>query len=69
MGIVVDAVSEVYSVAQADLKPAPDFGGAINIESIFGLATLDDKMLILLDIDHLMKNGVLHELEEIEQDA
>ena len=69
MGIVVDGVSEVYSVAQADLKPAPDFGGAISTESIMGLATLDDKMLILLDIDHLMNSGVLQELEEIEQDA
>ena len=69
MGIVVDAVSEVYSVARTDLKPAPDFGGAINSESIMGLATLDDKMLILLDIDHLMHNSVSQKFEEIEQDT
>lgn len=63
MGMVVDAVSEVYSLAQADLKPAPDFGGAISTESIKGLATLDDKMLILLDVDELMNNSVLQTLE------
>lgn len=63
MGIVVDAVSEVYSVAMADLKPAPDYGGAISTESIKGLATMDEKMLILLEIDQLMNKDILHELE------
>ena len=66
MGIVVDAVSEVYSVAQATIKPAPDFGGAISTDSIKGLATLDEKMLILLDVDHLMNSGVLQALEQEE---
>ena len=63
MGIVVDAVSEVHNIAKADLKPAPDFGGACSTESIKGLATENDKMLIMLDIDHLMNNGILQVLE------
>lgn len=66
MGIVVDAVSEVHNIAKADLKPAPDFGGACNTESIKGLATQEDKMLIMLDIDHLMNDGVLQALEQVE---
>lgn len=64
MGIVVDAVSEVHNIAKADLKPAPDFGGACNTEAITGLVTREDKMLIMLDIDHLMNNGVLEEIEQ-----
>ena len=64
MGIVVDAVSEVHNIAKADLKPAPDFGGTCSTESIKGLATENDKMLIMLDIDHLMNNGILQELEK-----
>jgi len=63
MGMVVDAVSEVHNIAKADLKPAPDFGGAVSVDSIMGLVTQDNKMLILLDIDHLMNNGVLHSLD------
>ena len=63
MGIVVDAVSEVHNIAKADLKPAPDFGGACNTEAINGLVTRDDKMLIMLDIDHLMNKGVLQEID------
>ena len=54
MGIVVDAVSEVYNVASDDLKPAPDFGGAVESEVVKGLATVEEKMVILLDIDHLL---------------
>lgn len=64
MGIVVDAVSEVHNIARAALKPAPDFGGACSTESIKGLATQDNKMLIMLDIDHLMNNGILQAIEQ-----
>jgi len=63
MGIVVDAVSEVHNIAKADMKPSPDFGGACNTDSIKGLVTHDDRMLIMLDIDHVMNNGVLQALE------
>ena len=66
MGIVVDAVSEVHNIAKAELKSAPDFGGAVDTDSIQGLATIDEKMIIMLDIDHLMKNGVLQALESNE---
>lgn len=64
MGIVVDAVSEVHNIARAELKPAPDFGGACSTEFIKGLATEGDRMLIMLDIDQLMNNGVLQALEQ-----
>ncbi|RLA05677.1 MAG: chemotaxis protein CheW [Gammaproteobacteria bacterium] len=58
MSIVADAVSEVYDVADADLQPAPDFGGTINSTSVTGLATIDEKMIILLDIDDLMSADI-----------
>jgi len=63
MGIVVDAVSEVHNIAKEQLKPAPDFGGACSTEFIKGLATEGGRMLIMLDIDQLMNNGVLQALE------
>ncbi len=54
IGFVVDAVSDVYNVTDEQLKPSPDFGSAVSTEFVRGLATVDEKMLILLDIDHLM---------------
>lgn len=66
MGIVVDGVSEVHNVARDDLKPAPEFGGTLGTDSIKGLVTQDEQMLIILDIDHLMNNGVLDQLGQAE---
>ena len=59
MGIVVDAVSDVYSVQHEAIKEAPDFGGAISIDFVRGLAQVDEKMLILLEIDKLLSAGDL----------
>jgi purine-binding chemotaxis protein CheW len=54
MGVVVDAVSDVYQVAAADRQPTPDVGGAA-AAFVQGLATVADKMVILLDIDGLLE--------------
>jgi len=54
IGFVVDAVSDVYNVTEEQLKPSPDFGSGVSTEFVKGLATVDEKMLILLDIDHLI---------------
>lgn len=59
MGIVVDAVSDVYDVAENDIKPPPDFGSVISTEFVKGLATVDEKMVIVLDIDRLLNSNEL----------
>ena len=53
MGVVVDAVSDVYNVPIDDVKASPDFGTAVDTEFVTGLATIDEKMIIVLDIDHI----------------
>jgi len=57
MGIVVDAVSDVYNIKNEDMKPAPDFGSVVSIEFVSGLATIDEKMLIILDIDTMLNSN------------
>jgi purine-binding chemotaxis protein CheW len=59
LGLVVDAVSEVCNVSAADRKPAPDFGSHIKTDFVKGLATVDQRMVILLDIDRLVSEGLL----------
>ena len=54
VGLVVDAVSEVYSIQDSDLAPAPDFGSSASTEYVRALATVDNKMVILMDIEELM---------------
>ncbi len=66
MGFVVDAVSEVYNLEDEQQKPAPDFGCVVNTEFIRGLATVGDKMIILLDIDHVVDADDVAEAGETE---
>ncbi len=54
VGFVVDAVSDVYNVSGEQLKPAPDFGEHVHTEFVRALATVDEKMVIMLDIDRLL---------------
>lgn len=54
MGTVVDAVSDVYSLSEDDMRAAPDIGSSLNTEFIKGLVNVDEKMVILLNIDKLL---------------
>jgi purine-binding chemotaxis protein CheW len=54
VGIVVDGVSEVYSVTTELIKPVPELGGVVDTACVSGIATIDGKMIMLLDIDALI---------------
>jgi purine-binding chemotaxis protein CheW len=58
VGIVVDAVSEVYDVDDGDMKRPPDVCGNVDTVFVRSLATVEDKMLILLDVDRLIGNSL-----------
>jgi purine-binding chemotaxis protein CheW len=59
MGLVVDAVSDVYNVGNEELKSPPQFGNSAYTNYIKGLATVNGKMLIVLDVDRLLNSGEL----------
>ncbi len=55
VGMVVDSVSDVISLTAEQIKPAPDMG-ALNTDYVVGLGTVDERMIILVDIDRLMSS-------------
>lgn len=59
MSIVVDGVSDVYQVASSNLKITPDFGGEIDTEFVREIATVDKKMVVVLDIDNMLNSQEL----------
>ena len=59
MGLVVDAVSDVYNIADTKMQPPPDCIGTISTEFVKGLATVNGKMVISVDIDQLLNAGEL----------
>ena len=65
MGVVVDAVSEVYNIDGGELQPPPEFGGVIKTEFLRGLASVEEKMIIVLDIDHLLNASEMQQLSAV----
>jgi purine-binding chemotaxis protein CheW len=65
MGIVVDGVSDVYNMPEDDIKPSPDFGSSVDTAFVKGLATVDEKMVIVLDIDHMLNSNELAVLDKV----
>lgn len=68
MGIVVDAVSDVYTIGEDEMKPPPEFGGALQGSFLKGLITKEDYMIIVLDIDRVLDSDQLTLLQEISKD-
>jgi len=62
-GIVVDAVSDVINVGAGQQCAAPEYEGQKNREFIEGLAQVDEKLLILLDIERLVNPEALEQTE------
>ena len=54
VGIVVDGVSDVTSLRSEQVRPAPDFAATVDTKYIQGIGTLDNRMLIVVDIARLM---------------
>ena len=65
VGIVVDAVSEVYTISDNEIKPAPDLGDAVNTDYVRGLVDVDKKMVILLEINRLLSMEQMPDLSDV----
>ena len=56
MGVVVDGVSDVIQLSSDNLRPAPEFGSVLDTRYILGLGTVEDRMIIVVDIERLMSS-------------
>ena len=64
MGIVVDGVSDVITLSAEQMRPAPGLGSVIDTEYIMGLGTVDERTLILIDIEKLMSSSDMGLIEQ-----
>jgi purine-binding chemotaxis protein CheW len=62
LGIVVDAVNEVLSIAEADVGPVPEFGGTIRARFLRGLVRNQGRFVALLDADTVFDMAELAQL-------
>ncbi len=54
MGIVVDGVSDVIALDASQIRPVPDLVSSIDTRFLVGLGAVENRMLILVDIERLM---------------
>jgi purine-binding chemotaxis protein CheW len=65
VGIVVDGVSDVITLTAEQLKPAPEFSSSLDTQYITGLGTVDDRMIIVMDIEKLMTSRDMDLVEAV----
>jgi purine-binding chemotaxis protein CheW len=65
IGMVVDGVSDVITLSPEQIKPAPEMGTALNTDYLIGLGTIDERMVILVDIDRLMSSAEMGLIEKL----
>lgn len=64
IGVVVDAVSEVLNIKDADIEETPAFGAKLDTEYILGMAKMEGSVKILLDIDQVLSASEFELLEK-----
>ena len=64
VGMVVDSVSDVITLTPDQIKDAPQMGSLLDTDYLIGLGTLNERMLILMDIDRLMSSEEMGLIEK-----
>jgi len=64
MGVVVDSVSDVIDVDKKMIQGAPNFGAKVSTEFINGLVSVNERMVMLLDVEKLLKLENLDDEDE-----
>ncbi len=57
VGMVVDAVSDVIALTPEQQRPVPEFSGALDSNHVMAIGSVQDRMLILLDIEKVMSSA------------
>jgi purine-binding chemotaxis protein CheW len=65
VGMVVDSVSDVVTLSREQIKPAPEMGTAVSTDYLIGVGTVDERMLILVDIGKLMSGAEIGLLDKL----
>jgi len=65
VGVVVDAVNQVMEIASENIEPAPPFGANIRTDFIAGMGRIQEKFVVLLEVNHVLSIEELSVLEHV----
>jgi purine-binding chemotaxis protein CheW len=65
IGVMVDAVNEVLEIASDQIEPVPSFGAKIRTDFIDGMGKVDQKFVIILNVNQVLSVDEMAELVQI----
>jgi purine-binding chemotaxis protein CheW len=65
VGVVVDSVSDVLTLTPEQIKAAPTLSTSLDTRYIIGLGTIEQRMLILVDIEKLMTSKEMELMDTV----
>lgn len=66
VGLVVDSASQVVRIQADQIDPPPPIMGRVSKEYIRGVGKLDDRLIVLLNIDNILSDDELNELTQLD---
>ncbi len=66
VGLIVDAANDVIDIPMNNIEPPPEVVGGVKAEYLRGVAKIDKRLLILLNLNKVLSIEELHQLEQIE---
>jgi purine-binding chemotaxis protein CheW len=64
IGVVVDAVNAVLDIPPTDIEPPPAFGTRLRTDFIQGMAKVNGKFVVLLDVNHTLAFEQIQQLAD-----
>jgi purine-binding chemotaxis protein CheW len=59
LGVLVDVVNQLFEIPSAEIEPPPSFGTSVHPEYVRGLLRVEDKLILLLDIERVLSTEEL----------
>lgn len=65
IGIVVDSVSDTHAVNKGDIREKPTVGGFIDVEYVQGLVEVEQRLVLLLDVNKLLSEEKMSQIDSV----
>ncbi|MEC5422672.1 chemotaxis protein CheW [Virgibacillus sp. C22-A2] len=66
VGLIVDSANDVIDIPENAIEPAPEVIGTVHVDYIEGVAKLDNRLLILLNLQKVLTRQEIAELKQVE---
>lgn len=66
VGLIVDAANDVIDIPESEIEPTPEVIGTVEAKYIDGVAKLDNRLLILLNMQKVLTEEEIQELKSVE---